>query len=405
MAIKENIYSKLAELPEDIADKITNAKTDGGRALDAIYALDGITPTQKSVLLLIGSRMTYSGEKFTGQYQFVSLTDISKKTSISRRSVIRAINGNIDNKNPSKNYPGLVELGYLMKKSGTKFEQINLKHANLYSLTPKIFSQYMNKLIEQAKVKLEEIKSLKFEAETKADKKENEDMHGNKEEKQKLVTPCHQASDTTTLGWCHRDTALVTPRHTISVESSAEPSVKPAVVQKATAHKKRKKQKGKSFESWEEFSNDKKMDLLLNYAMDSHRAGVQAGQFKPFNFELFPAILKPFFLKYNLDTIKSFYEFAIKENAYIHVNNSQNNFLKYLDKLEEVPATEEVPKVKAPTYFEDLNESVITFIQNSPANQQVAYKKEIQKIGKKNFEQLILAAIRRKERKVIRSVS
>ena len=42
----------------------------------------------------------------------------------------------------------------------------------------------MNKLIEQAKVKLEEIKSLKFEAETKADKKENEDMHGNKEEKQ-----------------------------------------------------------------------------------------------------------------------------------------------------------------------------------------------------------------------------
>jgi hypothetical protein len=71
-----NIYAKLASLPKDISDKITNSKTNGGRSLDAVWSIKNISSHQKLVLMYLGSRMTYSYNQFADQYQFVSLNKI-----------------------------------------------------------------------------------------------------------------------------------------------------------------------------------------------------------------------------------------------------------------------------------------------------------------------------------------
>lgn len=42
-----NIYAKLASLPKDVSDKITNSKTNGGRSLDAVWCIRGIERFQE----------------------------------------------------------------------------------------------------------------------------------------------------------------------------------------------------------------------------------------------------------------------------------------------------------------------------------------------------------------------
>lgn len=348
-----NIYTKLAELPPEIADKITNAKTNGGRALDAIYNLEGVTGSQKTILTFIGSRMSYSGENFTGQYQYISLTDMAKKTSLSRRTIIRAINGHVDLKNPSKNYQGLTSLGYLIKKCASKYEQINLKHANMYALTPKIFNEYMHKLADEAIKKIKEVESLKF-----CENEENEIIQIYEEEFSELVTPCHQASDMVSLGWCHRDTGVVT----LSTSSSVLPSVLPSAISsidavqknkisetiknekvKTTAAKKQSKVltfrskpkiSFKNAKGWSDNKEEEKLDILLGLACNGHRRAVDLKECPPFDFLKFPTILKPFFDKYPLDLLYQFYSYAEKVCASIDVFKSEETLHRWQKMIE-----------------------------------------------------------------------
>lgn len=145
-----NIYAKLAELPQETADKITNAKTAGGRSLEAFHNLpDYITPCQAATLSYIGSRMTYTYEKFDNQYQFVSLSKIARATKFSISAILRGINGYTDKRKANKIYKGLIELGYLVKEDTPKVKQLKEGIPNAYALTSKAFDDYINLLIEK----------------------------------------------------------------------------------------------------------------------------------------------------------------------------------------------------------------------------------------------------------------
>lgn len=426
----ETIEQKLSKLPKEVYENILKSKFQGGRALYAAQQAKNLKPSQKNVLVFIGSRMTFKDDKFVDHFQFMSLSEISENTSLSKKSVIRAINGNIDNVNPSKNFKGLIELGYIKKRSASKYKQINLRHANFYALTSKIFDEYTNNLIYNYLQKEKELESLKIQIDTNQElehspTRQNDESKvniDNNEQNTRLVTQCHQSSDTVTQLEGHCVTEEVTQCRTFSNCSSVSPSVcnyddektkKSSSKKLKQTFKAKKVSSFKNLKKWEDFSEEVKKEKLLSKAKDCHRIGVTKKLFYAQDFDLFPTILKPFYNKYPLSLINDFYNFSIENNAEINVNKSEQTFLKWqnlsvpevplAESNPEVPTSEaenfEVPAATETDLFNELCDEVKTYLNSLPKHQLKLQKMDLQKIGIQKYEEYILPLIARIKRK------
>ncbi|MBX9838571.1 MAG: hypothetical protein K2X69_09700 [Silvanigrellaceae bacterium] len=186
-------------------------------------------------------------------------------------------------------------------------------------------------------------------------------------------------------------------------------------VQKNETAPKKKNKKKISFKTspinWIETSTEQKLDILLEKAIDAHVMGVKKKFFKPYNFDYFPMILKPFYDKYSLDLIYNFYNYAIINNAAIDVRNSEKNFLEWQnfevppateENFEVPPATEEnfeVPPATEEKLFNELSDDVKTYLKSLPKLQLKHAKIELQKIGVQKYEEYILGVLTSKSRK------
>ena len=81
---------------------------------------------------------------------------------------------------------------------------------------------------------------------------------------------------------------------------------------------------------------------------------------------------------FNSDLIRDFYFFAKENNAPIHIDSTEKNFHQFL----EAKAVE----AKEDDVFKGIDRIVLNYINKSAPFLKKAYKKEIQEIGKENFE-------------------
>ena len=265
----DNIYAQLANLPRGIADNITNAKTGGGRSLNAIHDSKILNSTEKHLMLVMANKLNFT-RNFEYQYKDISLNTIADAMSVNRSTVVRIINGYTSR---NKKILGLIEKGYIIKHESTMIEQLN-GYANHYCLTSKIFDEFMSDMIEEEEARME-----------------NEVTHG--------ATP----------GVC-------TVQHTIpSIPNSP---IYPAVVGKSATAKKIgkpkqekravKKYSSKIKSSWEDKSEIDKMESVLHKAMNAHRAAVERGKAKLYFFDDFPQVLRPIIQEHGVDKVRAFFD-------------------------------------------------------------------------------------------------
>lgn len=131
-----NIYTELAQLDPKLADRIMNAKTSGGRNLNAIWECGNIDSSENIILVFLGGQMNFC-EDFADQYRFISLNTIAEKTKFTRQAVIKILRR-------------LIEKGYVHKKEATVEDQ-KKGWANHYCITSKIFDEYIMQMITAEK--------------------------------------------------------------------------------------------------------------------------------------------------------------------------------------------------------------------------------------------------------------
>lgn len=132
---ENSIYSQLAKLPKETADKITNAKTGGGRNLNAVYKSKNLKFNEKALLSWFGGELNFN-QDFENQYRYAALSVICEELSISKDTAIRILKS-------------LEEKGYVRKRASSKSECRN-GQANHYCMTSKIFDEYLQHLIDKA---------------------------------------------------------------------------------------------------------------------------------------------------------------------------------------------------------------------------------------------------------------
>jgi hypothetical protein len=121
----QTVYSKLNEIPINIANKIVSEKSNHGISPNAIWALD-ISPICKFILVYLASKLN-PVEPVVDQYISFDLSDIVSETSC---------NQNMFNKTLNK----LIKFGYI--------REIQYNQEYKYCLTLKIFNEYLIKLIQ-----------------------------------------------------------------------------------------------------------------------------------------------------------------------------------------------------------------------------------------------------------------
>jgi DNA-binding MarR family transcriptional regulator len=98
----------------------------GGRLLKAISANKNLKAYEKLVMLTLGGELDY--KDFEHSQRYISVAQFSELTSLSRDTVFRVI---------SK----LCQNGYIIREN--RFDENNRQQSNLYSLTPKIFTEWV----------------------------------------------------------------------------------------------------------------------------------------------------------------------------------------------------------------------------------------------------------------------
>lgn len=270
--IKYPVYHQLAMLPPDIADKITNAKTGGGRSLNAIHA-SKLSQIEKHLLLVLGSEMNFCKE-FINQYRFISLNDLAEKISIDQRTVSSILNGT---KRKGKHIPGLIEKGYVNKYVPTTQEQMKNHWKTNYCITNKIFDEYIILLIEK--------------------------------EKKRLIEERKVGSDPGSEGVVIQDQRSSDPGS--DKDPSYAPSYKNPSILNAAAQKTAAKKKGRApskMKTWEDKSEIEKMDCVLHKAIDAHRTAVERRKAKSYPFDDFPDLLQPLLKKHGVEIARDFFD-------------------------------------------------------------------------------------------------
>lgn len=282
--MENNIYAQLASIPREIADKITNAKTGGGRSLNAIHA-SKLSQIEKHLLLVLGSEMDFRKD-FVNQYRYISLNDLAEMLSVEQRTVSYLLNGV---KRKDVHVPGLIEKGYVNKLVPTAVEQMKFWKTH-YCITSKIFDEFMILLIEKAK----------------EEEKEKEKRRGGSDPRSEGGLILDQ-----------RGSDLGSDKVPSNTPSNKSPSILNAVEQKLAAVKKEKKSPWKprsKMQLWENKTEDEKWDTVLNQAADVHRTAVERGKAKGKPFNDFPDLLKPVIKEYGVEKVREFFE-DIKEGG------------------------------------------------------------------------------------------
>lgn len=281
-----NIYQHLANVPPELADKITNAKTSGGRSLTAIHK-SKLNQVEKHLMLFLGSELNYT-QSFVNQYRFISLSTIAENLSVNKSTISRVLNGY---NQKGKNILGLIERGYIEKQIATKQEQ-EKGWANHYCLTAKIFDEYMLSLIENYKSK-----------------------NNMPDDSSKIPTiPCRTVQ--LPLSHC-ATTPCRTVRHKVPVfkDPSLTPSLnadqKPAAAEIENKVKKEKKSTWKPKSSlkaktWEGKSEEDKINTLMNMTRDAHSDAVRQRSARPFPFDDIPDLLMPIIKLHGNEAVKLF---------------------------------------------------------------------------------------------------
>jgi len=267
-----NIYAELALIPSEIADKITNSKTGGGRSLNAIHKSKNLNSTEKHLLLVIANEMDFRKD-FEYQYQYISLNQIAELMSVNKSTVSRTLNGH---KTKQREIPGLIERGYVLKKIAS-IESQQVGDSNHYCLTSKIFNEYMFSMME---------KKMEWHHAT----------GGSGIVRQGVVAQCDRGSGTVRHN---------IPSDLLNIPLNAAAQKTPAV--------KRVRPKNK-MKIWADKSESEKMDTVLNLAVEAHRTAIVQKRSKPYPFEDFPDLLKPILEKYGVEKVKEFFE-AIKSEG------------------------------------------------------------------------------------------
>lgn len=334
-----NVYSKLASIPHDIADKITNAKTEGGRCLNAIHD-SKLSSSEKHLLLFLGSQLSYGKDKdFANQYRFISLNKIAEKMSITKQSVSNLLNGY---KTKNKIVIGLIEKGYINKRKATIEEQIK-GWSNHYCLSSKIFDEYILSMIEEYKAKnpkptpsqiilppqsnhltppsqiilhivpsiqVPSLSSLNAVAQQQSPAAEKSNGSVNTKQPSPHMV-CHPQS-----------TLLTSPNETISTAA-----VKPPRVKKPTW----KPSKKTKMKTWGEKTDDEKLSVIDDLVKDLHREAVEGRKAQPFNFDNIPDLLLPVIERHGLENVKIFLEGRRDEKRGCNVRFIEQEILKWVD--------------------------------------------------------------------------
>jgi len=283
----DNIYAQLASIPSEIADNITNAKTGGGRSLNAIHASKTLTQLEKHLLLVLGSEMNFCKD-FINQYRYISLNDLAEKISINQRTVSSLLNGTTRR---GEHIPGLIEKGYVNKRVPTLEEQKKFWKTH-YCITNKIFNEYMILLIEEAKKK----------AEDEGKKRGGSDPGS----EGGLILDQRGSDPGSDKDPSKKDPSIKTPPISNAVVEN------PAAVKKIEKPKQEKKSSWKpapKIKLWVNKSNEEKMDTVLNKAVDAHRTAVERKKAKPAPFTDFPDVLEPVLKEYGVEVVREFFDF------------------------------------------------------------------------------------------------
>ncbi len=278
----------MAELPKELADKITNAKTGGGRSLKAIWECKGISVTEKMILLFLGSELNYC-QDFENQYRFISLNNIAENIGYSKKCIIT-------------NIQSLLQKGYINKQLVTPEEQMK-GWSNHYCLTSKIFNEYLLMLIEENTVRSNVIVESPLV---------NEIHHPSERRSPPLVNVVHHPSE--------RRSPIV-------------PVIDPSF---NSAAGKIPKQTAATVETIEQKIKDKDMKILLESVRDLHRTAVRFNIASPYDFKLIQEVfIAPLIEKHGHEPLKSFVKEAMKNSSGMDIRNLERNFEASLRKEEE----------------------------------------------------------------------
>lgn len=288
-----NIYQELGNFPRDVADKMTNAKSSGGRSLNAIHD-SKLSSSEKHIMLFLGSQLNYTKD-FINQYRYISLNKIAEKISMSKQSVLNLLNGY---KTKNKIVIGLIEKGYIYKLKATAEEQIK-GWSNHYCLSAKIFDEYLESMIDEYKSK--EFSTLPS---------------------QTILPP--------------QSNHLTPPSQTILpiVPSIQVPSLNPSLnaATQPAASKDRTRWKPKSeIKTWENKSEEEKFKSLIQMVRDTHRIGVKRKTAAYFDFPDIPDLLKPLVDLHGFEVIKTFLDKGRDERRGYNVRFLGQDILEWLD--------------------------------------------------------------------------
>lgn len=268
-----NIYQQLASIPREIADKITNAKTGGGRSLNAIHSSKVLNSTEKHLMLVLASEMNYTMQ-FENQYRFISLNSMAEKMSVDKRTISAILNG-ITKRGIKK--IGLIEKGYIIKQI-VSIEDQQRAYSNHYCITPKIFDEYMLIMLESHQTR--------------------------------VLRP----SDPGSLGECNRITTPSDPgSHKVPVFQFPK-NIPNAAAQTSSAAVKRCRPLSKKVKTWDEKSDSEKTDTLYNVCKDAHRTAIEQRKAQPYPWDDIPDMLKPVIAGYGIQKVKDFFDKLKTEN-------------------------------------------------------------------------------------------
>src|ERR1700744_917004 len=294
--IKYPLYTRLAMLPQEEADKITNAKTGGGRSLNAIHD-SKLNSSEKHLLLFLGSQMNFT-KNFVNQYRHISLNKIAEKISMTKQSILNLLNGY---KKKGNKVQGLIEKGYVNKLIASKEDQ-EKGWSNHYCLTSKIFDEYIGTMIDEY----------------------NEESQFTPS--QTVLPPQSNSLTTPSQMVLHNVPSIQSPSLNPSFNAAVQPAAKKV---RPKTHKKK---------TWENKSEEERMDSVLNMTCDAHRLALEKDKrVMPYPFNDIPDLLNPLIKLHGLEAIKSFLDKRRDEKRGCNVRILKDEILRERDKKLDEP--------------------------------------------------------------------
>lgn len=284
------IFSCFPDIQKEKIISIMSSLSNGGRALEAIFQ-SKLTSSEKLIMHALGSKMDFRGS-FENQYIFMSLTEIAHRTSLTTRTSLTILSKLNDN-------------GYISKKIPSKEDQLK-NIPNQYCLTSKIFEEYLNTLLMRENSKRPPMKSLSPPLE--------------------MISPPPGNDFTTPPEMVSHIYPINIPNNPINADqqqSKSKIQLKNPSVKKMTSVSK----------SWEDKTDNEKMDTLVSNACDLHRIAVYRRKAAPFPFCDAKDKVKPLIAHHGLEIIKQFFFEMIQRNVGLDLRHLEFSLKEWREDL------------------------------------------------------------------------